>query len=119
MTCEREQEAKRHVNSGAVQFKVQLEWYKLETNGLPVTCRKPSEHISTVVLMKKCFLLLCFQYKVLGQRFMKFCHCFTRNGLRKGLQAKYTITCFLDNGQRMRTNIVAIDTRPSFFLNFN
>ena len=56
----------------------------LETNRLPVTCRKPSEHISTVVQMKKCFLLLCFQYKVLlvhtqkriGQRFMKFCHCF-------------------------------------------
>ena len=42
------------------------------------------------------FLLLRLQYKVLlvhtqkriGQRFMKFCHCFARNGLRKGLQAK-------------------------------
>ena len=33
------------------------------------------------------------------------------------LQAKYTITCFSGNGQRMRTNIVAIATRPSFFFN--
>ena len=41
------------------------------------------------------------------------------DGLRKGLQAKYTITCFSGNGQCMRTNIVAIGTRPSFFLNFN
>ena len=45
--------------------------------------------------------------------------CFARNGLRKGLRAKYTITCFSGNGQHMRTNIVAIGTRPSFFLNFN
>ena len=29
--------------------------------------------------------------------------------------SKYTITC-LGNGQRMRTNIVAIATRPSFFI---
>ena len=42
-------------------------------------------------------------------------HCFARNGLRKGLQAKYTITHFSGNGQRMRTNIVAMETRPSFF----
>ena len=39
--------------------------------------------------------------------------------LRNSLQAKYTITCFSRNGQRMRTNIVAIGTRPSFLLNFN
>ena len=50
---------------------------------------------------------------------MKFCHCFAQNGLWKGLQAKYTITSFSGNGQRMRTNIVAIGTRPSFFLNLN
>ena len=42
---------------------------------------------------------------------MKFCHW---NGLQNGLQAKYTITCFSVIGQRMRTNIVAIATRPSF-----
>ena len=32
----------------------------------------------------------------------------------KGLQAiaKYTITCFSGNGQRMRTNIMVIGTRP-------
>ena len=35
--------------------------------------------------------------------------------VRKGLQAKYTITRFSGNGQRMRTNIVAIEIRPSFF----
>ena len=36
--------------------------------------------------------------------------------LRKGLQAKYTIMRFSGNGQRMRTNIVVIEKRPSFFL---
>ena len=35
------------------------------------------------------------------------------------LQPLYTITCYSRNGQRMRTNIVAIATRPSFFLNLN
>ena len=44
------------------------------------------------------------------------CHCFALNDLRNGLQGKYTITCFSGNGQRMRTNIVAIGTRPSFFI---
>ena len=39
--------------------------------------------------------------------------------LTERLTAKYTITCFSGNGQRMRTNIVAIATRPSFFLNLN
>ena len=33
------------------------------------------------------------------------------------LQAKYTITCYSGYGQRMRTNIVAIATRPSVFFN--
>ena len=46
----------------------------------------------------------------------KFCHCFARNGLRNGLQAKYTITCFSGNGQRMRTNIDGLGTRPATVL---
>ena len=45
-----------------------------------------------------------------------------QNSLPTGLQAKllqYTITTFSGNGQRMRTNRVAMETRPSFFPNFN
>ena len=85
MSCEREQEAKRHVMCSN-------------------TPEGRLEQLESCVIV----YLACKPFRKL-----------TSVGLRKGLQAKYTITRFSGNGQRMRTNIVAKETRPSFFLNFN
>ena len=104
-----------------VKFYVKLEW----------RARKyPCKHISAVVQMIQCFLLLGLQLQVLPSNARKSIrYCLTERHSRRSalLNTKVygkifwrilltsAITQILGNGWRMRTTTPAVDTRPSFF----
>ena len=105
-----------------VKFYVKLEW---------CAWKYPRKHLSAVVQMIQCFLLLGLQLQVLLSNARKSIrYCLTERHSRRSarLNTKVygkisqrilltsAITQILGNGWHMRTTTPAVDTRPSFFV---